>query len=333
MGPAPQVVSITPADGAADVPVGDDIRVAFDRDMDLTSLRDGGVQLFAGPVYYATGDGATPPTAGPAWRAETPLDPGFVSATVATAAIPVQILWNAATKTAVIDTLEDLKDHTVHTVLVTYQARAVDGAAVDTVRTSSFLTERTPPAPFFADIPVNHRFRQAIEALFDAGILTGYADNTFRPDEPVNREQLATMLVRMLGLHTPRPDGPPPFTDVPSPTTDVGADYVGEAAKAGIVTGFDDGTFRPHDAVTRIQLTRMIVRAGQLYLSRRRRTTVPALPTSMRAIRGSSIGPRTTTWPTARPPGSSTPGRRPPAATPPACCTACGTCCRPLTSP
>jgi hypothetical protein len=266
VGPAPTVTSFTPVDGAADVPVDSDIRVTFDRDMDLASLRDGGIQLFAGPVFYPMG-GDQAGGDGPAWRPETPLDPLFAMPPWEPWPLPVQIFWNAATRTAVVDPLEPLAGHMVHTVIVTYQARAIDGVPIDTTRAASFLTEQTPARPFFVDVPQGHRFRQAIETLLGAGVLAGFPDNTFRPDDPVTRGQLATMLVRLLGLHTAEPDAPPPFRDMPAPANDVGADYVAEAARAGIATGFDDATFRPHDPVTRIQMTRMIVRAAQVFMA------------------------------------------------------------------
>jgi trimeric autotransporter adhesin len=49
------------------------------------------------------------------------------------------------------------------------------------------------------------------------------------------------------------------FRDV-QPSTQTG-DYIGAAAKAGIITGNTDGTFRPNDNITREQLAIMIIRA------------------------------------------------------------------------
>ena len=151
--------------------------------------------------------------------------------------------------------------------MVTYVAQASDGVPVDLVRTASFLTERGPQPAFFSDVPEDHRFRTAIETLYGAGIVDGYADGTFRPDEPVTRAQIAKWLVLLVGVHTVEPDPLPPFRDLPSQPGDASLDYIGEATRAGITQGFDDGTFRPDDSVTRIQLTRMIIRATQSWLS------------------------------------------------------------------
>lgn len=154
-----------------------------------------------------------------------------------------------------------------HTMMMTNGPQASDVVPVDLVRTSGFPIESGPQSAVFPDVPAQHRFRTAIEALNEAGIVSGYPDGTFRPDNPVTRAQIAKMLVLLLGIHTVEPDPVPLFGDLPSQSRDPSLDYIGEAAQAGITLGFDDGTFRPHDSVTRIQLTRMIMRATQSRLS------------------------------------------------------------------
>ncbi|GAB4252921.1 MAG: hypothetical protein Kow00122_10740 [Thermoleophilia bacterium] len=259
VGPPPRIVGWDPPDGAADVPLNTDVRVTFDRDMDQASLRDGGLQLYAGPVWLPGGR--------PAWRPSTELDPTWTLPPFAPAPVPAQIFYNAATRTAVLHPLSALAPRTVHTAVVGPTVRAADGVPVAEPTTASFLTVGGPLPPPFSDVPPQHRFREAIEALAQAGIVGGFPDGTFRPDEPVTRGQLARMLVALLGLHTPEPGPPPPFQDVPAAPGDPLADYLGEAARAGIATGFNDGTFRPYDGVTRIQLVRMVVRAAQPRLS------------------------------------------------------------------
>lgn len=259
VGPPPRVVGWEPPDGAADVPLDTDVRVTFDRDMDQASLRKGGLQLYAGPVWLPGGQ--------PAWRPSTELDPTWTLPPFEPAPVPAQIFYNAATRTAVLHPLSTLAPRTVHTAVVGPTARAADGVPVAEPATASFLTVGGPLPPPFSDVPSQHRFREAIEALAQAGVVGGFPDGTFRPDEPVTRGQLARMLVALLGLHTPEPGPPPPFRDVPATPGDPLADYLGEAARAGIATGFDDGTFRPYDSVTRIQLVRMVVRAALPRLS------------------------------------------------------------------
>lgn len=66
------------------------------------------------------------------------------------------------------------------------------------------------------------------------------------------------MLSRGLGLLGDR-ETAQRFRDV-QPSTQTG-DYIGAAAKAGIITGNTDGTFRPNDNITREQMAIMMIRA------------------------------------------------------------------------
>jgi len=258
VGPAPKVTSFDPPDAAADVPVDANIRIAFDRDMDVQSLRQGGLQLYAGPVWFANNQ--------PGWKAESGLDPGWMPPPWPPYPVPILVFYNAETRTAVLDPVDGLLGDTVYTVMVTREARAADGVPVEVPISANFLTARGPWIPMFVDVPSDHIFREAIETLARAGITSGYPDHTFRPYAPVTRAQLATMLVRLLGAHTPEPDPRPAYGDIGT-VPDETADFIGEATREGIVEGFLDGTFRPNDTVTRVQLVRMVVRAAQGWLS------------------------------------------------------------------
>ena len=57
-----------------------------------------------------------------------------------------------------------------------------------------------PGAATFADVPTNHTFFQAIQALSAAGITTGCGGSNFCPGQTVNRGQMAAFLARALGL-------------------------------------------------------------------------------------------------------------------------------------
>ena len=52
-----------------------------------------------------------------------------------------------------------------------------------------------PPTPMFRDVPAAHPFYSAVQRLTAAGIVSGYADGTFRPDAPVTRGDAAKILV------------------------------------------------------------------------------------------------------------------------------------------
>jgi hypothetical protein len=125
---------------------------------------------------------------------------------------------------------------------------------------ATFLSRamKLPPAGSagFSDVPADHVHADAIAALVARGVATGYPDGTFRPERPVTRGQMATFLVRGLGL----PDaGTSHFPDVAP--EDVHGRSIAALVQAGIASGFPDGTFRPQLAVTRGQLATFLMRA------------------------------------------------------------------------
>jgi len=132
-------------------------------------------------------------------------------------------------------------------------------ATVELVDTGSFtttayiitLTRRHP----FSDLAEGNWADDPVQYLVEEGVITGYADGTFRPNENVTRAQFAKMLVGALGWELVTPQTPT-FSDVP-------ADYwaysfVETAVSHGVLGGYADGTFRPNENVTRAQLAKML---------------------------------------------------------------------------
>lgn len=92
----------------------------------------------------------------------------------------------------------------------------------------------------------------------------------FKGSENVLRAQFAKMIIEAIGMHTLAIDslGRPTFSDVRLILDQYGEpeaypyDYVEEAAALGIVTGYEDGTFRPYSLITRGQLVLMTIRGA-----------------------------------------------------------------------
>lgn len=103
----------------------------------------------------------------------------------------------------------------------------------------------------FSDVPADHAHARGISAM--AGVAEGFGDGTFRPDAPVTRGQMATLLRNAGDLA----DGDRVFPDVPG-------DYVHAAAISAVaavgIQGYEDGTFRPTLPVTRGQMATFLVR-------------------------------------------------------------------------
>jgi hypothetical protein len=90
------------------------------------------------------------------------------------------------------------------------------------------------------------------------GIVSGYADGTFRPYNSATRGQISKIVVLGEGWTIDTTDGPH-FSDVPA--TQTFYPYVETALRHGVISGYGDGTFRPAANVTRGQLAKIVVSA------------------------------------------------------------------------
>jgi hypothetical protein len=120
-----------------------------------------------------------------------------------------------------------------------------------------------PPTAAFPDVAVSSAAGHAVSCIADLGITHGADDGTFRPSQPVTRDQMASFIVRLLqaaGVQLDRP-GTAPFNDVAGNTH---AEAIAALAEAGVAAGYGDGAFGPRDAVTRAQMATFLVRAHTL---------------------------------------------------------------------
>ncbi|BFT69347.1 S-layer homology domain-containing protein [Paenibacillus sp. P36] len=104
-----------------------------------------------------------------------------------------------------------------------------------------------------------HWAKADIELLASKLVIKGMTEASFVPENQITRAEFAALLVRGLGL-TESSHGK--FNDVKESDWYSGA--VGAAVKAGLVEGFEDGTFSPNANLTREQMAVMIARAMAL---------------------------------------------------------------------
>ncbi len=114
----------------------------------------------------------------------------------------------------------------------------------------------------FSDVPSTKGYAEAVNILNNLGIINGYEDGTFKPDNTITRAEVATIMCNTFGLSPV--GGTSAFTDVDSSNWAVG--YINAAYSKGIISGMGDGTFAPNADVTYEQVVKMIV-AGLGYTS------------------------------------------------------------------
>lgn len=106
----------------------------------------------------------------------------------------------------------------------------------------------------------DHWAEAELEDFASRLIIFGTGEDRLHPDRLMTRAELTAMLVRALGISlSPQPNR---FSDVSK--EDWYADVIGIAEHYGLVMGYDDGTFRPNDPVTRQEAIVMIYRAAIL---------------------------------------------------------------------
>lgn len=133
--------------------------------------------------------------------------------------------------------------------------RGVTRGEMADVLSRAYKLYNVRPAAEFADVPTYHEHYEAIQALYRAGIVDGYEGN-FNPDSVVKRAHVAKVLTNLLKL---TPQKTTAFKDVP--VNDANNQFVGALVKKGLTTGFEDGTFRPNQAVTKMQFATFTYRA------------------------------------------------------------------------
>lgn len=106
----------------------------------------------------------------------------------------------------------------------------------------------------FSDIPNGAWYTEAVATMSNGGYITGYEDNIFRGNNNITRAEFVTMLVRFIKVE----DADCSFTDVPK--THWAYSYIATAAANEWLTGYEDGTFRPEQAISRAEAMAIINR-------------------------------------------------------------------------
>lgn len=111
----------------------------------------------------------------------------------------------------------------------------------------------TDVSDIFIDVAPNAWYKDAVQYAYAGGLMTGVSANEFAPDATTTRGMIVSMLARLEGVESANDAG---FADV---SDEWYATAVNWAASVGVVNGYEDGTFRPNDAITREQLAAILM--------------------------------------------------------------------------
>ena len=110
------------------------------------------------------------------------------------------------------------------------------------------------PDPGFTDVLETHYAYKEIAAAVAAGIFD--KAGKFNPNEEMTREAVAVVIANAFKLQS---SGQLKFTDVPATSSAYKA--IASLAELDITTGYEDGTFKPNQKVTRAEFSAFIARA------------------------------------------------------------------------
>lgn len=126
-----------------------------------------------------------------------------------------------------------------------------------------------------------HWARNEIARLSTKGVVKGFDDSTFKPDQSVTRGQFATMLIQSMrakGMNIVTYTGRNPFKDLSKNHWAYG--NLLTAHQLGIISGYPNSTMLPDQSITRAEMALMVARANNLVLYNRGRSSFTDVPTS-----------------------------------------------------
>ncbi|MFA4967187.1 MAG: S-layer homology domain-containing protein [Candidatus Margulisiibacteriota bacterium] len=117
----------------------------------------------------------------------------------------------------------------------------------------------------FADLASDYWAKLPIEYLATLNIITGFPDETFKPENSVNRAEMCSLLIKAAGTKLAS-EVSKKFKDVPDNHWAV--KFIETAADEQYVTGYPDKTFKPSRAITRAEGVSIIARFANFPISR-----------------------------------------------------------------
>lgn len=102
----------------------------------------------------------------------------------------------------------------------------------------------------FSDVSLNSWYGIPVNALYQKGVLSGYKDGTFLPNEPITRAEFVAAVTKCFTLAETTGTN---FSDVPS--TYWAAPFIAAATAQGWISGMGNGKFEPRRNITRAEAT------------------------------------------------------------------------------
>lgn len=103
--------------------------------------------------------------------------------------------------------------------------------------------------------------KNQIMSLYNLGIINGYQDGTFKPNSPITRAEVVTILSKLINFSKVPATGTANFTDTGTHWANT---QINQIAYTGVVSGKSDGIFAPNDNTTRAEAISLLLRTLSL---------------------------------------------------------------------
>ncbi|TYO93256.1 S-layer homology domain-containing protein [Desulfallas thermosapovorans] len=123
----------------------------------------------------------------------------------------------------------------------------------------AFHIDKKEAAVSFSDVKSSDWYASEVAAAKAAGYIGGYADGTFKPNNPITRQEVASILVRLLDIETTT-EGLSVFADT-AQISEWSRGNVGAVVKTGLMRGMPDNKFMPLKSITRAEAVVSLDRA------------------------------------------------------------------------
>lgn len=160
--------------------------------------------------------------------------------------VPIICVYDPATKSWI--NLGGVVNEATHTVMI--QVTHFTKYAV--------LVKPAQATLSFKDVALSHWAYKDITDFAARKFILGYADNTFLPGNNISRAEFAAVLVRALGLKEVG-SAAASFKDVNAGSWYYS--YVGTVCSENLMKGYEDGSFKPNENITRQEIAAVLVRA------------------------------------------------------------------------
>ena len=122
------------------------------------------------------------------------------------------------------------------------------------IKNKSYEAPFTATGTVFPDVESDRWSVVEIEYMADKGIIEGYPDGEFKPVRSLTRAEFASLIYRLVGFEKVTSENP--FSDINEEHW--GYEAVIALYEAGLIQGYEDGTIRPDNDITRAEVMTVV---------------------------------------------------------------------------